>query len=121
MDKIILKGLLFYAYHGLKEEEKKLGQRFIVDLELYLDLSAAGKSDNLNETIDYGAVYRVVAKIVAGDKKYNLIESLAEDIAVNLFKHFLFLEELVVSVKKPEAPIAAPLDYVAVEIRRRRG
>src|SRR5699024_11388421 len=56
MDKIILKDMLFYGFHGLFPEENKLGQRFRVDLVLYLDLQKAGKSDNMEDSIDYGQV-----------------------------------------------------------------
>ena len=68
----------FFAYHGVHPYEKKNGQNFIVDLELYADLSIPSKSDNLNQTIDYSKVYETVKRIIEQDSK-NLLESLCED------------------------------------------
>ena len=57
MDIITLKGLAFYAFHGVLVEENKLGQKFIVDLQMFLDLSSAGDNDDLNQTVNYAEVY----------------------------------------------------------------
>ena len=63
-DRIILNEMNFFAYHGVYPDEKKNGQNFIVDLELYTDLSTAGKSDNLKHTIDYSNVYEIIKQIM---------------------------------------------------------
>lgn len=57
-DKLILKGLKFYGFHGVKPEEKKLGQKFLVDVDAWMDLSQAGNNDNLSDTISYTDIYR---------------------------------------------------------------
>lgn len=57
-DKLVLRGLKFHGYHGVKEEEKKLGQKFLVDVDAWMDLQPAGNSDNLSDTISYTAIYR---------------------------------------------------------------
>ena len=76
MDKIILNGCRFYGYHGAFAEEQTLGQIFVVDLELAVDLTKASQSDNLEDTVHYGLVFEAVQKQVE-DKKYILIERLA--------------------------------------------
>ena len=60
MDKLVLRGLKFHGFHGVKPEEKKLGQKFLVDVDAWMDLQAAGKSDNLSDTISYTEIYRWV-------------------------------------------------------------
>src|SRR5699024_12532128 len=77
----------FYGYHGLFAEETKLGQRFNVSVELFVSLKKAGKSDNMEDTVNYGLVYNVVKDIVEGEP-YHLIESVAEKIAEIILKEF---------------------------------
>ena len=57
-DKLILRGLQFHGFHGVKPEEKKLGQKFLVDVDAWLDLSDAGKTDNTSDTVSYTDIYR---------------------------------------------------------------
>ena len=89
MDKIILNGCRFYGYHGAFAEEQTLGQIFVVDLELAVDLTKASQSDNLDDTVHYGLVFEAVQKQVE-DKKYILIERLAGAICEDLFAQSLF-------------------------------
>lgn len=119
MDKIILNNMQFYGYHGLLPEEKKIGQRFQVDLELYLDTSRAGVSDNMNQSVDYSQVFAHVKKIVEGTSK-NLIEAVAETIAQDLLASFPLLEACLVKVIKPDPPIPGHYQSVAVEIYREK-
>lgn len=119
MDKIILKNMQFYGYHGLFPEENKLGQRFQVDLELYSNLKTAGQSDDMNDSIDYGQVYKHVQQIVEGEKK-KLIEAVAELIAKDLLKSFPTLKACDVKVIKPDPPIPGHYESVAVQIYRER-
>jgi dihydroneopterin aldolase len=119
-DRILLRDLAFFGYHGVKPEEKTLGQRFLVDLELCLDLQPAGRSDDLSLTVDYGQVYQAVREVVEGPSR-NTIEAVAENVAMALLERFPRLSSVVVKVKKPSAPIAgAQFGMVAVEIRRAR-
>jgi len=115
-DKIIIKNMKFYGYHGVLEEEKKLGQIFHVDLEIYKNMKLAGTTDDLNYTLDYSKVYENVKKIVE-EQKFNLIEALAEKIAIEILKN-KHVQKIKVQVKKPAAPINGCFDYVAVEIVR---
>ncbi len=116
MDKIIIAGMEFHGYHGVLPEEQSLGQRFIVDVELYLDLRRAGKSDDLDYTVNYAQVFELVGKIIGG-RPYHLIESVAETIAVSILERFP-VGEVLVRVKKPQAPLPGTFAWVAAEIRR---
>lgn len=119
MDKILLNKMQFYGYHGLFPEERKLGQRFDVDLELYLDLSKAGKSDDMHDSIHYGEVYTAVKGILEGEPK-NLIETLAQTVADVLLNDFDLLQACRVRVIKPNPPIHGHYESVAVEIYREK-
>lgn len=119
MGKIILHHMQFYGFHGLLPEENKLGQRFNVDVELFLDLHKAGKTDDMMNSIHYGHAYELVRKIVEDDIK-NLIEAVAEDIAEQLLAQFDLLEACSVKVSKPDPPIPGHYHSVAVEIYRER-
>ncbi len=118
MDKIILEGMEFYGYHGARPEEKNLGQRFIVDVELFLDLRQAGETDNLEHTVNYAQVFELVQAIVCGRSR-QLIESVAESIAGALLEQFP-VDEVLVRVKKPQAPLPGTFAWSAVEIKRKR-
>lgn len=119
MDKIFVNGMEFYGYHGLFPEENKLGQRFYVDLTLELDLTAASNTDDVNESIDYGHVYRVTEAIVEGKAK-RLVETVAEDLAQKLLTSFEKLSACTVKVIKPDPPIPGHYQSVAIEIYRVR-
>jgi len=116
MDKIIVKNIKTYAYHGVLAEEKSLGQNFYVDVELRTSTKKAGESDLIDDSINYAEVYSDVKAVVKG-KSYNLIEALAESIASYLLDKYE-MESIKVQVRKPEAPIDGEFDYVAVEIER---
>ncbi len=115
-DKIILKGMEFYGFHGVLPGEQEIGQRFLVDMELGTYLEHSGRLDDLSESIDYTEVYGLVEKIVT-EERFNLIEALAERIAQAVLGRYS-LEEVMVRVKKPHAPLGGIFDYVGVEIRR---
>lgn len=117
-DKIIVQGMTFWGYHGVNPEERTQGQRFVVDLELAMDLAPAGTSDDLGQTASYAAAYRVAKEVVEGEP-LNLIEAVAERLAAALLERFP-LESVRVRVRKPWAPVkGSVLDTVAVEVVRR--
>ena len=118
-DKFILTGIEIFGHHGDLPEERKLGQKFLVDLELNLDLSVAGKSDELSDTVDYPKVLEITEKIVAGKPK-NLIETVAEEIAENILKNFPKVESVKVVLHKPHAPLKIKYSDAAVSIFRQR-
>ena len=117
-DKICLEGMVFYGYHGATPAERELGQRFIVDLEVEKDLFKAGGSDDLVDTVDYSALYKVVKDTVQGARR-NLLESVAQIIAARVLEEFP-VEAVRVKVKKPDVPIkGSVLAGASVEIHRR--
>lgn len=116
MDKIYIKGMEFFGYHGVMEEEKRLGQKFIIDLEVSCNLRSAGESDDLTNTISYAELYECTKEIVE-NKKYNLIEALAEDIASMVRKHPLCCG-VKVKINKPGAPVKGVFDSIGIEIER---
>lgn len=117
MDKIYLNEMQFFGFHGLFPEEKKLGQRFNVDVEMFVDLKKAGKTDDMLDSVHYGEAYSVVKHIVEGESK-NLIEAVAEDIAAELLNAFDLMKACKVKVIKPDPPIPGHYQSVAVEIYR---
>lgn len=119
MDKIELTGLEFFGYHGCLPEERQQGQKFFVDIKLYLNLKKAGSSDNLTATVNYAEVYDDIKKIVEGDP-YNLIEAVAERIATVILAKYTAVKKLKVTVHKPSAPIAGKFKDAAVSLRRKR-
>lgn len=119
MDKILLNNLQFYGFHGLLPEENKLGQRFNVDVALFVDLKKAGVSDNMHDSIHYGHAYDLIKGIVEGEAK-NLIEAVAETIAERLLTSFDLLIACNVKVIKPDPPIPGHYQSVAVDIFREK-
>ncbi len=119
MDKILLNNLEFYGFHGLLPEEKKMGQRFNVDVELFLSLQKSGETDDMNDSIHYGHVYELVKEIVEGESM-NLIEAIAETIATQLLASFSLLSACTIKVIKPDPPIPGHYQSVAVEIYREK-
>ncbi|MEW6727382.1 dihydroneopterin aldolase [Desulforudis sp. 1088] len=119
MDKIILKGLEIYAYHGVSDSERELGQRFILDIEMLADLRPAGETDDLALTVNYALVYADVQTVFT-ERPFRLLEAAAEAVAAKILAGHAPVREVVVRVKKPSAPIPGHLAYAAVEIRRGR-
>ena len=118
MDKILLRGMRFWGFHGVLEAEQALGQVFIIDLELRGDFGPAGVQDDLERAVNYADIYQRVKDIVEGER-YRLIEALAERLASRILAEFEIREALV-RVNKPHAPIPGPFDNVAVEIVREK-
>lgn len=119
MDKIILEGMEFYGCHGVRPEEQALGQPFIVDVELELDLRPSGETDDPDHTVDYARVFELTGSIVKG-RPYRLIESVAEAVAAAVLETFPKAKGVKVRVKKPRAPIPGHFTWMAVEIKRTR-
>ena len=118
-DRILLEGMSFYAYHGVNPEERKLGQWFVVDLWVELDLTAPGHSDALADTVSYTHLYRAV-KAVVESETHNLLEAVAEAVAQRVLSSFPVFA-VRARVGKPSPPIkGAVLQGVAVEVYRER-
>jgi dihydroneopterin aldolase len=119
MDKIIMKNMKFFGYHGVYLQEQSEGQDFIIDVEMHLDLRKPGNTDNLEDTIDYSKVYDLIGQISKGNK-FRLVERLADVISREILSRYKEISEITVCVKKPEAPINGEFDWVGVEIERSR-
>lgn len=117
LDKIRIKDLEVYASHGVMKEENVLGQKFLICATLYLDLSKAGKNDDLNLSVNYAEVCHFIKKIFE-ENTFQLIEAAAEHLAKQILLKFNLIEKLDLEVKKPWAPILLPVDMVSVEITR---
>lgn len=115
---IRLKGMEFYGYHGVLEEEKKMGQRFLIDVDIQLSNSTSMKTDELARTINYVEVYSVIQNYVEREQ-YNLIETLADSIVTGLLDRFDCTGARVV-VHKPNAPIPGVFKDISVEVTREK-
>lgn len=119
-DTISLVGIVLYGYHGARPEERTLGQRFLVDVDLHTDLQLASRSDDLTNTVNYSEVYKIVEEIIGGDP-VNLLETLAERIAKAVLARFSLVHETRVRVAKPSVAIAGSvLREAAVSVVRSR-
>lgn len=117
-DRIDLTGIEVWARHGALPEEKTRNQLFVVDLGIFLDVNKAAASDDLNDTIDYGSLAQVTHDLVAGES-HNLIETVAGRIAARVLEDAR-VERVIVTVHKPEAPIAVEFGDVSVTVDRTR-
>ncbi|MCK5780031.1 MAG: dihydroneopterin aldolase [Psychrilyobacter sp.] len=118
MDKIYINNIKAFGYHGAIAEENVLGQNFYADITLYKSLKKAGLTDNLDESVSYVDAYYDVESIIKNEK-YNLIEALAENIAMTLLKKYA-IKKVKVKIRKPGAPIDGNFDFVGVSISRER-
>ncbi|NHM74610.1 MULTISPECIES: dihydroneopterin aldolase [Staphylococcus] len=116
-DKIFLQGLEFYAYHGALPAENEIGQVFIVDIEMKVDLAEAGESDRVEDTVHYGEVYEDVKAIMEGPP-VNLLEYLAERVAKRINSHYNRVMETKVRITKKNPPIHGIYNGVGIEIVR---
>lgn len=116
-DLIKLTGIWGFGYHGVFDHEAKNGQDFYVDLEITLDLSAASKSDDLKDTVDYGSLADLVVEEITGER-VELIERLAGRIADRAKNEFAEIQKIAVTVHKPKAPVSAQVADISVTITR---
>lgn len=118
-DKIIMSNMAFFGTHGVLSEENRLGQKFYVDAELYLDTRESGLLDDIKKGVSYADAYLVIREILENEE-YNLLETICHQIANRVFEKFLLVDSIMVRVKKPEAPVPGIFDYFGVEIWRER-
>jgi dihydroneopterin aldolase len=117
-DRISLTGITAFGHHGVYTSERQHGQQFIVDISCTLDLSVAASSDDLEQTIDYGALAQAVAADIERDP-LNLIEALADRIALTCLRYDA-IQCVEVTVHKPQAPMPVDVADVAVTLTRSR-
>jgi len=118
MDRICLQGIDVYAHHGVHPAERELGQRFVIDVDLYFDCGPAASADSLSSALDYTQVHRLITETTAGTS-FQLIEALAGHLCRTLLRE-LPVERTVVTVQKPNPPIPNFLGRAAVTFDRDR-
>jgi dihydroneopterin aldolase len=115
-DRILIHGIQFHGYHGVHEEERKLGQRFLVDVEILLDLTEAGRRDDLAASVDYERVHALVMEIGTREQ-FRLLEALAERVASAVLEQF-HVQRVTVRATKASPPLPGVVGSVSVEIAR---
>lgn len=119
MDKISIKGLKLFAYHGVNSEEKENGQNFVLDIDYYVNIAKACHNDCIDDTVSYAKVVKVVRAAFTAEK-YDLIERAAQVVADAILDGFNEIFKVEITLKKPEAPVNADFEYMAVNIVRER-
>ncbi|WP_296731262.1 dihydroneopterin aldolase [Anaerovibrio sp.] len=118
MAKIKIVNMMFYGFNGLYEYEREQGQKFYFDVEVTTKNDKVVETDNLDDTIDSGAIYAVVKDAVA-NKRFRLLQALGGHIGDKLLAQYSVIAEVKVTIRKPNVPISGPLDYVQIEIVRK--
>lgn len=118
-DTIFVTGLSIHARHGVLDHETQVGQRFVIDLELYTDLSEPARSDRLSDTVSYAEVVATTTAAFKGTN-YKLLERAAGAVADAILSHFPRIRAVKITVHKPHAPIAAIFDDVGIMLTRSR-
>ena len=117
-DQIEVRGLEVFAHHGVFDDEREHGQRFVIDLVLDVDTHIAARTDHLEDAVDYGQVARDVAQFVRSTR-FDLLEALATRIADRLLRSSR-VATVTVRVAKPDVDLGEQVDHVAVTVRRAR-
>ena len=117
-DRILVERIAVFAYHGLLAEEARLGQRFYISLDCAPRPRPAGRSDDVARTVSYADLTEIVVRI-ATERRFALIEALAEAIAAEILERSPLLDTVTVRVDKPSAPVPAVIDGVSIAITRR--
>ena len=115
---IELAGLVVFGHHGYLEEERRLGQRFLVDLWIDIDEVAAA-SDRIEDTVDYRRIAGLVREVFAGPDRL-LLEGLVVAVADGILERFPTVERVRVRVRKPDVVLDPPVDYAAIVVERVR-
>lgn len=119
MDKILIKGLKLFAYHGVNPEEKEEGQDFILDLELSVNMNKACHSDHVEDTVSYAKVVKTVRRVFTAEK-YDLIEKCAQVVCDAVLEEYPDIFKVELTLKKPQAPVSAEFEYMGVFVTRSR-
>jgi 7,8-dihydroneopterin aldolase/epimerase/oxygenase len=119
-DVIFVNSLVLHAYHGVMPHEGKIGQPFVLDLLLDIDLAEASRTDKLKDTVSYELLVKTASQAFCGER-YQLVEAAAGAVANAVLDHYPMVRSIRITVRKPHAPIAATFDDVGVIITRTRG
>lgn len=119
MDRIFIKNLQVYGNHGLLPEETSLGQIFLVSVDMFADVGAASRTDDIAAAIDYREVARFIIDFVEG-RTFKLLETLADRLARDLLAAFPGMEQVTVEIQKPQAPLRLHFESVGIAVTRQR-
>lgn len=119
MDKILIRDLKLFAYHGVNPEEKRDGQNFCFDIDLSVNMTKACYSDDVNDTVSYAKVIKTVKRVFTAEK-YDLLEKAAQITADAILEEYPDVFTVDITLKKPEAPVKADFGWVGVSISRGR-
>lgn len=114
-----LMNCVFYAHHGVMQEEHRVGGRYAVDVEMNIDFEEAAQTDKLELTVDYEIVYNILKELIVSQKKY-LIEALSRQIALTVMDRFPKVSDVLVRVRKMNPPVGGVCDYAEVEYSKSR-
>ena len=118
-DRILMEGMVFHSHVGVLESEKRNGQPFQIDAVLYCRQLAACASDRLDQTVNYGQAFNLI-RLLVESARYDLIESLANQIALALLDRFDLVQAVEITVRKPQAPIDGCFSAMGIRIYRER-
>lgn len=118
MDTIHIKGLEIFAYHGVYADEKQNGQHFIINADISVNTKTAGKSDDINDALDYGKLCEYIKEYMINNQ-VNLLETLTNELSLRILLDYPKAESLRLEIQKPEAPIPMKFDTVSVEVERK--
>ena len=118
-DTIFIRGLVIHARHGVMKHETEVGQRFVIDLELYADLSESSMTDRLADTVSYSHVVETATDAFK-NANYKLLERAAGAVANAILAAFPKVRTVKITVHKPHAPIAEIFEDVGVVLTRNR-
>lgn len=116
LTRISINNAEYFAYHGVRPEERTLGGRYQVDIDIYYNATQAVVSDNINDTINYEEVLFLLNEYMNGSEPYELIETLAHDVATATLDRFDAARQVTVRVRKLNVPLQQVLDYVESEV-----
>ena len=119
MDAVIIKDFTLYAYHGVNPEEKENGQRFVISCDMELTDMKGAENDSLEDTVNYAEIYGLI-KDKTENARYDLIERLADDLAVSVLSASPLIGKVTVRVSKPDAPIDGRFGAMEAEVTAQR-
>lgn len=111
---ICLDNIVCYSYHGVLPQERKVGNSYIINLRMQVDINKAITTDNVNDTVNYAAVYKVISEEMAIPS--NLLEHVCGRIVERIFEEFLLVNEIEIKLSKRNPPMGAEVDSASVEM-----
>lgn len=118
MDRVTLSNMKFFGYHGCEDFEQRYGQVFEADTEIMTDMKAAGRTDSLNDAVNYVEIYEKIKSVIENER-YELLERMAQRVCDRVLEDVRVVS-VTVRIRKPHVPLSGMLDFVQIEIQRDR-